>query len=205
MAQREVVTLNETTPQLEVPQTGDSYSLPRDVAVTGNISVTGTVDGRNVAADGALAASSVQPGDNVSGLTNDSGYLTSTTLPVVISIAFGDETTAIAAGAAKATFHMPFAMTLTDVIVGVTTAPVGSTATFDLNDDGTSVFATVISIDAGEKTSATAATPFVFAGSPIPSSVSIAANSLMTVDIDQIGASTAGAGPKIYLIGTRTS
>ena len=47
------------------------------IDVTGNITVSGTVDGRDVAADGALAASAVQPGDNVSGLVNDAGYLTS--------------------------------------------------------------------------------------------------------------------------------
>ncbi len=34
MAKREIVTLNESTPQLEVPQTGDTYQLPRDVAFT---------------------------------------------------------------------------------------------------------------------------------------------------------------------------
>ena len=47
--------------------------------INGNITVTGTVDGRDVAADGALAASAVQPGDNISTLTNDSGYLTGIT------------------------------------------------------------------------------------------------------------------------------
>lgn len=44
--------------------------------INGNITVTGTVDGRDVAADGALAASAVQPGDNISTLTNDAGYTT---------------------------------------------------------------------------------------------------------------------------------
>lgn len=47
--------------------------------INGNITVTGTVDGRDVAADGALAASAIQPGDNISTLTNDSGYLTGIT------------------------------------------------------------------------------------------------------------------------------
>ena len=42
--------------------------------INGNITGTGTVDGRDGAADGALAASAVQPGDNISTLTNDAGY-----------------------------------------------------------------------------------------------------------------------------------
>ena len=56
------------------------------IDVTGNITVSGTVDGRDVAADGALAASAVQPGDNVSGLVNDCWLpyqcLTVVTLPL---------------------------------------------------------------------------------------------------------------------------
>ncbi|MBU8921779.1 MAG: hypothetical protein KOO63_08165 [Bacteroidales bacterium] len=42
MAAREVITLNETTPQLEAPQAGDSYEMPRDVNITGNLTVTGS-------------------------------------------------------------------------------------------------------------------------------------------------------------------
>lgn len=74
MAAREVLTLNEQTPQIEVPQSGDTYEMPRDVNITGSLTITGTVDGRDVAADGALAATAVQPGDNISDLTNDSGF-----------------------------------------------------------------------------------------------------------------------------------
>ncbi len=49
MVAREVVTLNESTPQLEVPQSGDTYEMPRDVNITGNLAAvaatfTGDVD-----------------------------------------------------------------------------------------------------------------------------------------------------------------
>lgn len=54
MAAREAVCLNETTPQLEVPQTGDTYELPRDANITGNLTLTGKV----VAADGSAATPS---------------------------------------------------------------------------------------------------------------------------------------------------
>ena len=54
--------------------------------ISGNIAVSGTVDGRDIAVDGTtldtiepLATSATQPGDNVSTLTNDAGYLTSFT------------------------------------------------------------------------------------------------------------------------------
>ena len=55
MATREVVTLNETTPQLEVPQAGDTYEMPRDVNITGNLTVTGTSPGSgDLLADGTV-------------------------------------------------------------------------------------------------------------------------------------------------------
>ena len=74
MAAHDVVVLNETSGELQEIQAGDTHNVPADMAVTGNISVTGTVDGRDVAADGALVDTAVQPGDNISGLTNDAGY-----------------------------------------------------------------------------------------------------------------------------------
>ena len=39
MAARDVVVLNESTPQLEVPQSGDTYNMPRAVVIGGNVTV----------------------------------------------------------------------------------------------------------------------------------------------------------------------
>lgn len=76
MAQHDVVIYNETSTQLQEIQAGDTYRLPADVEIVGDvlcedIEVSGTVDGRDVAADGALAASATQPGDDLSTLVND--------------------------------------------------------------------------------------------------------------------------------------
>lgn len=109
-------------------------------------------------------------------------------------IAFTDETSDLTTGDAKATFHMPnYATTLLEVSIGLTTAPTGSIAIFDLEEGGTTVLSTLISIDIGEKTSEDAATP------PVISDSALAANALMTVNIDQIGSSVAGAGAKLYV------
>lgn len=111
-----------------------------------------------------------------------------------LGLAFGDETTDIAVGTDKLTFQMPhFATTLTGVSVNVKTAPTGSEATFDLNEAGTSVLSTKITIDAGEKTSVTASTPPVISESAIP------ANAIMTVDIDGVGSTVAGVAPKLWI------
>ena len=54
MAQKEVVILDPIMPSLDVPQAGDTYLMPTDVSVVGDISVSGTVDGRDVGTDGSV-------------------------------------------------------------------------------------------------------------------------------------------------------
>jgi hypothetical protein len=67
----------------------------------------------------------------------------------------------------------------------------------DINEAGASILSTKLSIDASEKTSTTAATP------PVISDSALADDAEMTIDIDQIGSTIAGAGLKVTLIGTR--
>lgn len=112
-----------------------------------------------------------------------------------IILAPSDETTALTTGTAKMTFRMPYAFTLTAVRASVTTAPTGSTLVVDINEGGASILSTKLSIDAGEKTSTTAATPAVI------SDAALADDAEITIDIDQVGSTVAGAGLKVVLIG----
>jgi hypothetical protein len=113
------------------------------------------------------------------------------------AIACSDETTAITAGTAKATFRMPYAFTVTAVRASVTTAPTGSTILIDINESGTTILSTKLMIDASEKTSTTAATAAVI------SDASLADDAEITIDFDQVGSTIAGTGVKVYLIGHR--
>ena len=115
-----------------------------------------------------------------------------------IIIACSDETTALAAGTAKVTFRMPYAFTLSAVRASVSTAPTGSVLTVDINEGGSTILSTKITIDDGEKTSTTAATP------PVISDASLADDAEMTIDIDGVGSTVAGTGLKVTLIGRRT-
>ena len=117
----------------------------------------------------------------------------------VILLACSDETTALTVGTGKVTFRCPFAFTITGVSASVTTAPVGSTIICDINEAGSTILSTKLSIDASEKTSTSAASAAVI------SDANIAADAEITVDIDQIGSSTAGAGLKVKLDGYRTA
>lgn len=115
--------------------------------------------------------------------------------PKVVQLAVSDEITALTTGTAKVTFRMPFAMTLTAVRASLTTAQSsGSIFTVDINESGSTILSTKITIDNAEKTSTTAATP------PVISDSALADDAEITVDIDQIGDGTA-KGLKISLIG----
>ena len=118
-----------------------------------------------------------------------------------IQLAVSDEDTDLTTGTAKLTFRMPFAMTLftgsDGVRASLSTAPVGSVLTVDINEGGTTILSTKLTIDASEKTSTTAATAVVV------SDVNLADDAEITIDIDGIGSSTAGAGLKVTLLGRR--
>lgn len=113
-------------------------------------------------------------------------------------IAVGDETTALTTGTAKVTFRMPYAFTVTGIRASVVTAPTGgSLLTVDVNEGGTTIISTKLTFDASEKTTTTAATAAVISDS------ALADDAEMTVDIDQVGSTIAGAGLKVTLIGNR--
>jgi len=115
-----------------------------------------------------------------------------------IIVACSDETTALTTGTAKVTFRMPFAMTLSGVTASLSTAQTsGSIFTVDINEAGSTILSTKLTIDNTEKTSTTAATAAVI------SDTSLALDAEMTIDIDQIGDGTA-KGLKVTLNGYRT-
>jgi hypothetical protein len=116
---------------------------------------------------------------------------------IAIIIAVGDETTAITTGTAKVTFRMPYAIDLNEVRASLSTAQTsGSTFTVDVNNGGTSILSTKITIDNTEKTSTTAAALPVLTYA----TTQILADSEITIDVDQVGDGTA-KGLKVTLIG----
>ena len=119
------------------------------------------------------------------------------TIPVELIVAASDESTALTTGTAKVTFRMPHAMAVTAVRASLSTAQTsGSIFTVDINEGGTSILSTKLTIDNTEKTSTTAATAAVISDSALADDAEI------TIDIDQIGDGTA-KGLKVTLIGTR--
>ena len=92
---------------------------------------------------------------------------------------------------------MPFAMTLSEVRISLNDAPTLSSVVVDVKENGVSIFSTLLSIDANEKTSVTAAIPAVI------SDVNLADDAEITVSTTQIGSGDAGKGLKILFKGRK--
>jgi hypothetical protein len=108
-----------------------------------------------------------------------------------------DETTSIAAGTNKYVFYAPYAMTLTKIPkASLTTNSSSGSVTLDLNEAGVSILSTLLTIDANEATSDSAATPAVL------SDTTIVDNARVSIDIDDAG--TGAKGLKVTLYYRRT-
>lgn len=136
-------------------------------------------------------------GTTVKILTAEIARLARTISPQALIVAASDETTALTTGTAKVKFRMPFAFTLTEVRASLSTAQAtGSIFTVDLNESGTTVLSTKLTVDNTESTSTTAAALAVISDSTLADDAEI------SIDIDQVGDGTA-AGLKVTLIGYR--
>ena len=85
----------------------------------------------------------------------------------------------------KEQIRMPFAGEITFVTAALTTAPAGSTAIFDLNKNGTTMYTTQ-----GNRPTIAAAATSVTATNP--DVLTWAAGDRLSVEVDQIGSGTAG-------------
>lgn len=136
-------------------------------------------------------------------ITNTNGETVQATLTrldyVILQFACSDETAALTASSTVAKVRIPieFNFLLTSTVVFVTTAPTGLALTCDAKYNGTSVYSTIASIDVGEVSSRTAATPSVLTSNPL----TLAAGGYIDVFTPQVGATIAGAGLKFALIG----
>lgn len=171
-----------------------------DVAVAdGGTNISSYTAGDTIYASSATVLSKLAKGTAFQKYRMNSGATAPewTTDTEVIGIPVSDTTTAITTGTAKVTFRMPYAFTLTSVRASLSTASSSGLPTFDINEGGTTILSTKLTIDANEKTSTTAATAAVISDS------ALADDAEMTIDIDVAG--TGAKGAWVYLIGYKAS
>lgn len=203
---RKLVThTNGSAIAVTLPQSGSSFpagwfyfTQNRGAGAVTITPTTSTIDGAASLVlnqnEGALI---ISDGTNYFTVRGKTIALTSGT-PFELVIACSDESTALTVGTGKVTFRMPRGVTLSAVRASLTVAQTsGSIFTVDINEGGSTILSTKITIDNGEKTSTTAAT------APVISDTSLADDAEITIDIDQVGDGTA-KGLKVTLIGTRT-
>ena len=127
----------------------------------------------------------------------------SLTHSVAMEIACSDELTALSVADDKVTFRMPYAMTLNAGIAGVrasltTAGTTSGVTTIDIEQNGSTILSTLLTIDYGEFTSYTGATPVVVG------TTALTDNAVITVNVDVLSGGATESGLKIQLIGTLT-
>lgn len=113
-------------------------------------------------------------------------------------IAASDKTTSITTGTNKSIpIRMPYAFVASEVRANVDTAPTGAAITIDINEDGTTILSTKLTIDATETTSTTAAVAAVI------SDANLADDAEITIDFDVVGSTEGGVGVVVSIIGNQ--
>ncbi len=115
-----------------------------------------------------------------------------------IIIALGDESTAVTVADSVVEFRMPYAFTLDEVRATLTLAGgTSGTTTIDIEEAGSTILSTLITIDQGEFTSEDAAT------APVISDTALADDALISLNVDAVTGDADEAGLKVILIGQR--
>ena len=173
------VTVGDGTIEIDAEAASDTNPGIAELATTAETN-TGTDTGRTVTPDGL--AGSVH-GEKVIQM-------------VVVGF-----TTALTTGNGKFYFHVPSTLNgfnIVDVHAEVISAPAGITIIIQLHNltATADILSTLLTIDASETGSDTAATAAVISGSEDD----LTTNDVIRVDIDQVGSSTAGSGLIVTLI-----
>lgn len=126
---------------------------------------------------------------NIKGVQGDPGTNgTNGTTEIVFSIPG-----ALAVGSFSMRFYLDATKTISKVIAHVGTAPTGASLIFDVNKNGTTIFTT-------QGNRPTIAASGFSDMSSVPDVTALAANDFLTVDIDQIGSTVAGADAVIRIV-----
>lgn len=172
---------------LTAPATSATLTIADGATLTATASTTVPIASQAITLSGPSSARTYTLPDAAATL----GYTCIRLYPTTVA---GD----LVAGTKLATAMVRQAMTVTNVYANVNTAGTTSAPTFDINEAGTSIISTKLTIDATETDSSTAATPAVISDS------SIAANAQLSVDVDSADSGNTAVGAEVDVCGYPT-
>jgi len=114
---------------------------------------------------------------------------------LLFGVACSDETTDLTTGE-KVAFDIPFSCVLERIYVSVKTAAAGANLEVDVEDEGTRLLNAVFGFQTNNSETSTFASA--------AASYTLTKGDLLSIDVDQIGSTTAGAGLKVFFFGYRT-
>jgi hypothetical protein len=156
----------------------------------GTTGIQGTTGVQGATGSQGLTGSGLQGVQGIQGVTGVQG---ATGTPRYIEIRLVDASSNLSiATSLGGDFRVPEAMTIQSVGAYVDVGGVTGVTTIDINEGGTSILSTKLTIDSGEKTSVTAATAAVISDS------NIAADAVLTFDVDGVN-TTPPKGLTIWL------
>lgn len=118
--------------------------------------------------------------------------------PAVLPIAVTNDASPIASGDERG-FFTTTSRTLDDVMCCLITAPTGSGTTIDIQEAGTTVLSTAITIDDGENCGGSSGTQGTAAAAAVISDSTLAAFAYITAEVTGEAATTQGVGLQCYL------
>lgn len=151
-----------------------------------------------------ISASNIGASTNQWAVSGD--LLPTATTPEVhdfLLVCSDEATTNLAVATNVYRFYMPYGLLITDVRATVNVPQAaGTPLAFDIKQNGTSIFSSLLTIQNASNKSTDSTTPYVLVNSP--NNTVLTDGSLISVDISQVG-TAAAKGLKIYLIGQRAS
>ena len=155
-----------------------------------------TISGAGSFADPYIISADISISDTAGNiLTSDgTGLYVPTPAPFIDEeLATFERTADLSVGSGNSRYRFPFAATLLGVTAAINTAPTGASVILDVNKNGTTVYTTQ------------ANRPTILAGAnataaeTVPDVTAIAVGDYLTIDIDQIGSTVAGADATVFI------
>lgn len=169
---------------------GAAFDAVPDGSITSAKIANDTIVNADINSAAAIALSKLATGALPSAITVSASNFANSTIPSEAVFTFPGT---ITTGAKPIRYYCETARTIANVVANVSTAPTGASIIFDVNKNGTTVFST-------QANRPTITASNFYDGSSVPNTTSVSAGDYLTIDIDQVGSTIAGADAVVKIV-----